>query len=300
MGQLVEKLVEYRTVRHSAASEASNYFTNDTANVRLRFNNPIFCQMVSGRKIMRVDESAPFEFLPGEAMFVTPGKSLDIQFPDADEKNSVECLCIEIDRGTVDELVGRINTRRRVAGARSDLVLDWQAFALFKHAPQLRLQVAKLFALYDDPFSEFRDARIDLAHEELLLLILQTQEREILTKRSGTIPDTGLDAAVAGLISDPMRRWSSADLAGIACMSQATFFRHFKARFGMTPSQFANDVRIARAREALAHQSVAEVAHELGFADSSHFSRLYRQTTGETPSETRQRQRATTTQKLRL
>src|SRR5262245_46823438 len=120
MTELVEKLVEYRTVRHSAASEAASYFTNDNASVHLRFNNPIFCQMVTGRKIMCVDGSDPFEFHPGEAMFVAPGMLLEIQFPSADEAHPVECLCIEIDRATVDELVGRINSRRRAAGYRND------------------------------------------------------------------------------------------------------------------------------------------------------------------------------------
>jgi AraC-like DNA-binding protein len=292
----VEKLIEYRTVRHSTASEAASYFTNQQTSVSLMFNNPIFCQMVSGRKIMRVGGSEPFGFFPGESMFVAPGMALEIEFPDAGENNPVECLCIEIDRTMVDDLVARINKRRRAIGARHDLALNWDSFALFRSEAQIREHMIKLFALYDGTSSEFRDTRIELAHEELILLVLQAQSRAMLVELGGNIPDTGLDAAVARISADPARRWTPEDLARTACMSEATFFRHFKARFGVPPAKFATDLRIARARSALSKRSISQVAYDLGFASVEHFTRLFKQTTGETPGETQRRLRAAASQ----
>jgi hypothetical protein len=72
MGREVEKLIEYRTAHYAAASEASTYLTNQRASVSFRFANPILCRMITGYKIMSVDQSDPFPFRPGEAILVPP------------------------------------------------------------------------------------------------------------------------------------------------------------------------------------------------------------------------------------
>src|SRR5262245_21313409 len=112
----VEKLTEYRTVRYSAESEASTYLTNQKADVVLRFSNPIFCKMLSGHKLMRVNGGPGFDFVPGESMFVPPDIRLDISFPEANETNPTECMCIEIERAKVDAILARINSTRVKSG----------------------------------------------------------------------------------------------------------------------------------------------------------------------------------------
>jgi len=287
------KHTECRRIRHSAASVATSYVVAGRhESMSLRFENPILCRMISGRMIVRVDGSEPFEFLPSDTVFAAPGMGLQIAFPEADMGKPSEWLCIELDCIMVAGLVSRINQRRRSAGLRTDLALKWDSFALFGAESQIRKQMIKLLELYEDPASEFRDIRIEMAHEELLLLVLQARSRAMLVELGGNIPDTGLNAAVKRIFDDPARRWPAADLARLACMSEATFFRRFKARFGLSPARFASALRITRARSALAQHRISEVAYELGFASVEHFTRLYWQQTGETPGETQRRGRA--------
>lgn len=60
--------------------------------------------------------------------------------------------------------------------------------------------------------------------------------------------------------------------------------RAFKRAFGITPHAFVVRVRVERARERLARgRGVLEVAHELGFADQSHFTRAFKRVVGLTP-----------------
>src|SRR3954469_10875464 len=108
MGREVEKLIEYRTAHYSAASEASTYFTNQRASVAFRFENPILCRMITGYKIMRVDQSDPFQFLPAESILVPPRKHLLIDFPLTDIDHPTACICIEIDRDKIDTILERI------------------------------------------------------------------------------------------------------------------------------------------------------------------------------------------------
>ncbi|URK86234.1 AraC family transcriptional regulator (plasmid) [Rhizobium sp. RCAM05350] len=199
MTNATEKLIEYRMVRHSAASEASSYLTNHTAEVGLCFPNPIVCQMMRGRKIMRVNGSKPFDFLPGEAMLVAPDMPLEILFPEASPEDPTECICIEIDRSQVDGIIGRVNESQKRLGLGGPFSLDWTRYAVFREDLTIRGQMNKLMALYRDEKSPFRDVLVDLGHEELVLRILQAQSRELLVERRTSTPTTGIDAAAETL-----------------------------------------------------------------------------------------------------
>lgn len=287
----IEKLVEYRTVRHSARSEASVYLTTDLAHVNLQFSNPLICAMRTGRKIMCVGGSDPFEFLPGETLLINSSMALDIEFPEASPERPAECMVIEIDRVELDAIVTRVNDTLNAQGHGGRMELDWSRFAHLQKAPEVIDQMNRLVRMYDEEQGPFRDTLIEMGHHELVLRLLQAQASELLIERRGTVPDTGLDAVVEAIRAAPERRFTSEELAAIARMSEASLFRHFKARYGLTPARFASTYRVRRARELLVDHPIAEVAHALGFANAAHFTRVFSQAVGETPGEVQRRLR---------
>ncbi len=282
-----EKLVEYRTVHYSASSEASTYFTNQPAGVGLQFANPIVCRMMSGHKIMRVGGSAPFHFVPGETMMVAPDMHLEIEFPDADIDNPTTCMCIEIERSRFDQILARINEGRRKAGERNELTIDWSAFAIYRGEASIDRQLDRLMEIYRSEAPEFREVLIDANLSELAVRLLQTNSRRLLIEAKSYVPDTGLDAVARHIMQAPGEAIDLERCARIAGMSQATFFRHFRTKFGTTPSRFANHARIQQAREMLARRdaSIGEIAFEVGFQSAAHFTRVFKQVAGETPGE---------------
>jgi AraC-like DNA-binding protein len=287
MGREIEKLVEYRKVHYSASSEASTYFTNQAAAVGLRFSNPIVCKMLSGHKIMKVGTSAPFHFLPGESMMVPPDMALAIEFPFADADNPTTCACIEIERSRFDTIIANINETRRKCGERRELAIDWTAFAVYRGDEAVDRQLDRLMQLYLTDGSEFRDLLIDTNLTELAVRLLQAQARHLLIEARSYVPDTGLDAVARYILSQPGEAIDLEHCARIAGMSLATFFRHFRAKFGTTPSRFANQARIQRARELLTKGDtpVSEIGFDVGFQSAAHFNRVFKQFTGETPGE---------------
>ncbi len=75
------------------------------------------------------------------------------------------------------------------------------------------------------------------------------------------------------------------DLAALVGLSRTVFIQRFKTSFRQTPHQYLMQVRIARAREALAttSRSIAEIALTCGFSDQAHLCCAFKQATGMTP-----------------
>ncbi|MFP4055103.1 MAG: helix-turn-helix transcriptional regulator [Phycisphaerae bacterium] len=75
-------------------------------------------------------------------------------------------------------------------------------------------------------------------------------------------------------------------LAEACDMGRASFAELFRRVVGQTPAQYANQVRIERAREMLAtgDRTVTEIATRLGFSSSQYFASVFRKFTGTSPS----------------
>lgn len=80
-------------------------------------------------------------------------------------------------------------------------------------------------------------------------------------------------------------------LANIATLSPYYFHRLFLEAFGKTPHDFLTEVRIARAKILLetSDMPIWQVSLDIGFQSPSHFCRLYRKLSGESPSTTKQK-----------
>lgn len=67
--------------------------------------------------------------------------------------------------------------------------------------------------------------------------------------------------------------------------------RVFRRRFGCSIGEYARRLKVERAAEALrdTRLPIGRLAHRLGYADHSHFSRSFRRATGFSPSEYRRR-----------
>lgn len=71
--------------------------------------------------------------------------------------------------------------------------------------------------------------------------------------------------------------------------SYAHLCRLFRAKFGVTPVEYRNAVRLENVRELLRHShlTIAEIADRTGFADPAYLTRIYRKRYGEPPSHFR-------------
>lgn len=91
------------------------------------------------------------------------------------------------------------------------------------------------------------------------------------------------DYAMSRLDSD----MSLAELAGVAGLSQFHFCRAFKQTTGLSPHRWLQMQRIERAKEMLAKADarIIEIGLSVGYANPSHFARIFRRELGLTPRE---------------
>ena len=80
---------------------------------------------------------------------------------------------------------------------------------------------------------------------------------------------------------------SVGDMATAAATSRSGLQRKLKQAMGITPQDLLREARIKRARQLLrgGSKTVAEVAYACGFSDPKYFSRCFKQSTGQSPTE---------------
>ncbi|MDJ1656511.1 helix-turn-helix domain-containing protein, partial [Raoultella sp. Ech2A] len=76
-----------------------------------------------------------------------------------------------------------------------------------------------------------------------------------------------------------------------AGMTPRTFLRRFQKATGVRPTEYLQQVRIMKARDALelTGRSADRIAWEVGYTDPSAFRKIFRKITGVTPGQYRQR-----------
>ena len=133
---------------------------------------------------------------------------------------------------------------------------------------------------------------IALISESVLLYVLARLYEETLP----TAPERGSRNLYGAVLDCVERRFtdpdlSLAELGRLYSYSEKYLSALFKKNTGVGFAAYLTELRISRARELLAagEGSVADVARDSGFRDPLYFSRVFRSSTGMSPSEYRKR-----------
>ena len=80
-------------------------------------------------------------------------------------------------------------------------------------------------------------------------------------------------------------------LADRAMLGERTFLRRFRNATGFTPTEYLQQLRVERGREALefSMQTVSEISWMVGYQDEGAFRRIFRRITGLAPGDYRKR-----------
>ena len=84
----------------------------------------------------------------------------------------------------------------------------------------------------------------------------------------------------------PDKRWTVTEMAEMAHLSVNQFIRVFSRHVGLTPKKYIDELKMRLAVERMhdSRQPLAEIAASLGFCDQFHFSKRFKQITGNSPA----------------
>lgn len=130
---------------------------------------------------------------------------------------------------------------------------------------------------------------LKLKLKELILLLLQTDNAEnIITLFTHLFNPK--QANLAEVVQSHIYSTISVDdLAGLAGRSLSTFKRDFQSQFNDTPANYIKQKKIEKSLELIksTELTISEICYEVGFLNSAHFTKSFKQKYKQSPTEYR-------------
>lgn len=275
-------LVENQTKFNLNNCEFSIYETHKAAfDVKLHFETIAFTAMLRGKKHMKIDhKTGYFDYYPGESVLVSPGETMVIDFPEADETPS-QCISLSLNPEFIESSLNHLNYHLPKVDETSRWNIELDEYFLFNNQ-SLASATNNIMRIAMDDNSQ-KDIMADFALKELLIRLMQTQARSMVEKN--IVKNKSRIGFVVDYIKKNLHQKLSIDsIAKMAYVSKSNFFKMFKDELGTSPNEFILQERINRAKELLANQnSIKETAYQTGFSDANYFTRVFKQLVGVTP-----------------
>ncbi|WP_066441279.1 helix-turn-helix domain-containing protein [Chryseobacterium sp. CCH4-E10] len=275
-------MVENQTKFNLNNCEFSIYETHRAAfDVKLHFETIAFTAMLRGKKHMKLDNKTNyFDYYPGESVLVSPGETMIIDFPEADETPS-QCISLSLNPEFIENSLNHLNYHLPKVDETSQWNIELDEYFLFNNQ-SLASATNNIMRIAMDDNSQ-KDIMADFALKELLIRLMQTQARSMVEKNI-VKNKSRIGFAVDYIRKNLHQKLSIDSIAKMAYVSKSNFFRMFRDELGTSPNEFILRERISRAKELLkSRNSIKETAFQTGFSDANYFTRVFKQLVGMTP-----------------
>lgn len=173
---------------------------------------------------------------------------------------------------------------------------DWlnsmARFCITLPAEHTPFPAGRTSALAAQIHEEFLGGREPLVLEGLMLAMIGTIVPQPAPRERRGTPGW-MDEVIERLHAHSTEEVGLAELAGLVQVHPSYLARTFRAAHGCSVGQYVRALRVRRAMELLRSGTLplSRVALMCGFADQSHFTRVFRSATGVTPATFRRRSR---------
>lgn len=153
-------------------------------------------------------------------------------------------------------------------------------------------KISLLLPVFTDEFKDndnLQGEMLRMLLKRLIVIITRTAKKQLLPEDT-LAPEYDLSRQFSLLVEQNFRdKHQVADYAALLFKSPKTLSNVFHKLGGNSPLQFIHERIVLEGRRLLLYtdKPVAEIADELGFLESGHFSRMFKRVTGDTPTALR-------------
>ena len=153
-------------------------------------------------------------------------------------------------------------------------------------------KISLLLPVFEDEFRDndnLQGEMLRMLLKRLIVIITRAAKKQLLPEATPA-PEYDLSRQFSLLVEQHFReKHQVADYASLLFKSPKTLSNVFRKLGGKTPLQFIHERIVLEGRRLLLYtdKPVAEIADELGFLESGHFSRLFKRVTGQAPTALR-------------
>lgn len=286
-------LVENRTTYNAEYSELNIFETHKVAErVSLTFDFPVIASMLTGKKIMHLENLPEFDFLPGESVVMPADKEMVIDFPIATKNSPTQCLALGIDPEKISEVALKFNQHVQIENENNKWNLEEGMASHLTNQTEVNYLIDRLVNTFTQN-STSKDVLLDLMIQELIVRLLQTKAKyTILNDHLEIFSDTRIGSVVKYIKENLTDKSISIDkLAEKAYMSTSNFHKKFKNTLGISPIDFMNSEKIKFAKKLMKknrNMLISEIAFKSGFNNVSYFNRQFKKLELMTPQQFRQ------------
>ncbi|MEM6320039.1 MAG: AraC family transcriptional regulator, partial [Bacteroidota bacterium] len=200
----LQTLVENQTTYRLTSAEMHVFETHQQAErVLLRFDQPVLASMLMGKKVMHLEETPSFDFLPGESLILPAKELMCIDFPEATLDNPTKCLAMNISEEKVRQVVQLMNEQMEHTRQK-----EWQftnnSFK-FTNDQALHSIINRLLFYFMENHPS-RDLFVELTLQELIVRILQAENRQLYLNRNTSPTTSSPVAAIVELICNNLQQ----------------------------------------------------------------------------------------------
>ena len=282
----LQTLIENRRVFNLNNCELNIYESYQEAfGIPLAFSDLVITSMVTGRKVMHLEDKPDFEYLPGETVILPAKQPMVIDFPESTHSNPTQCIALMVNSVYVQDTMQYLNSCYNSDDDNShEWNIDFSQYH-FSNDAEIAGTINKIIrnCSSDD---KAKNIYTDLSLKELLIRLVQSQylkrvEMDKDNKRNFNRQHFLLDYIHTHLTE----KLGMDSLSRKAYMSRNEFFKWFRLQFGISPLEYINRERIKLAKQLLGHQdkTITETAYQCGFTDVNYFVRLFKKSEGITP-----------------